>query len=88
MMAKEQVITMTDNECDHDHGICTDIAHGMMNRIFTHANINKYTSDEELETKVHSIVGRLWEQCFYNSSDVKPTDKMLHILAKGLRTPK
>ena len=49
--------------------------------------IFKNASDEELEAIVHSIIGRLWEQCFYNSYDIKPTDKQLHILAKGLRKP-
>jgi len=60
-------------------------------------NIYNYASDEELETIVHSIIGRFWEQQikdnnFIISKDdvgvLKPTDKELHEVAKGLRTPK
>ena len=74
------------------------------NDIFTLANIYKYTSDEELETIVHSIIGRLWEQkdgrfsmkmllADLENEDrrviiYKPTDQELATLAKGLRTPK
>ena len=61
------------------------------NDIFTLANIYKYTSDEELETIVHSIIGRLWEQLEYGTKQgnvLKPTDQELATLAKGLRTPK
>ena len=65
------------------HGITDDEKGYLM----TLENIYKYASDEDLESIVHSIIGRLWEQCFYNSYDIKPTDKMLHILAKGLRKP-
>jgi len=59
--------------------------------------IFKNASDEELEAIVHSIIGRFWEQQindtnFILSKDdvgvLKPTDKELHKLAKGLRNPK
>jgi environmental stress-induced protein Ves len=70
--------------------------------LMTLDKIYKYASDEELETIVHSIVGRLWEQQmkdinfitrkkrYHNWIDIgvlKPTDKELHKLAKGLRKP-
>ena len=61
------------------------------NDIFTLANIYKYTSDEELETIVHSIIGRVWaywKESGTNPNLLKPTDKELHEVAKGLRTPK
>ena len=57
-------------------------------------NIYKYASDEELEAIVHSIVGRVWEQWKksetkrkYDVNLLKPTDKDLHEVAKGLRKP-
>ena len=64
--------------------------------------IFKNASDEELEAIVHSIVGRLWEQQmkntnfitrkkrYHNRIDIgvlKPTDKELHEVTKGLRKP-
>ena len=72
------------------------------NDIFTLANIYKYANDEELETIVHSIIGRLWEQqlkdnkfeIIQNAEEIKdvaitkPTDQELAKLTKGLRTPK
>ena len=53
-------------------------------------NIYKYASDEELEAIVHSIIGRTWEQwkkSGINPNLLKPTDKELHEVAKGLRKP-
>ena len=61
------------------------------NDIFILANIYKYASDEELETIVHSIIGRVWahwKESGINPNLLKPTDKELHEVAKGLRTPK
>ena len=50
--------------------------------------IFKNASDEELEAIVHSIAGRLWKQILLNPTEIDmPTDKELHILAKGLRKP-
>ena len=52
--------------------------------------IFKNASDEELEAIVHSIVGRLWEHWHISSCNpnlLKPTDKDLHEVAKGLRKP-
>ena len=53
-------------------------------------SIYKYASDEELEAIVHSIVGRVWEQWKKSGTNpnlLKPTDKELHKVAKGLRKP-
>ena len=70
--------------------------------VMTLDNIFKNASDEELEAIVHSIVGRLWEQQmkntnfitrkkrYHNRIDIgvlKPTDKELHEVTKGLRKP-
>ena len=52
--------------------------------------IFRNASDEELEAIVHSIVGRVWEQwkkSGVNPNLLKPTDKELHEVAKGLRKP-
>ena len=52
--------------------------------------IFKNASDEELEAIVHSIVGRLWEQWKKSGTNpnlLKPTDKELHEVTKGLRKP-
>ena len=68
--------------------------------LFTLENIYKYASDDELETIVHSIIGRTWalmEGIFDTKKDgkdlnqvaeiYKPADQELHRIAKGLRTP-
>jgi len=61
-----------------------------LQRILTLDNIYKYASDEELEAIVHSIIGRTWEQWKKSGTNpnlLKPTDKELHKVAKGLRKP-
>ena len=58
--------------------------------VMTLDNIFKNASDEELEAIVHSIIGRTWEQwkkSGINPNLLKPTDKELHEVAKGLRKP-
>jgi|TARA_Y100000310_G_C20637860_1_gene792199 hypothetical protein len=64
--------------------------------MFTLENIYKYASDDELETIVHSIIGRTWalKKRIFDAvslsepvSIYKPTDQELHVIAKGLRTP-
>jgi len=60
--------------------------------MFTLENIYKYASEEELSAIVHSIIGRLWEQQGDNLTNfgdqiTQPTDKEVHQLVKGLRTP-
>ena len=52
--------------------------------------IFKNTSDDELEAIVHSIIGRVWEQWKKSGTNpnlLKPTDKELHEVTKGLRKP-
>ena len=58
--------------------------------LMTLENIYKYANDEELEAIVHSIIGRTWEQWKKSGTNpnlLKPTDKELHEVAKGLRKP-
>ena len=58
--------------------------------LMTLENIYKYANDDELETIVHSIIGRtwaLWKKSGINPNLLKPTDKELHEVAKGLRKP-
>jgi len=65
--------------------------------LFTLENIYKYASDDELETIVHSIIGRTWalkKRIFdikglhdHVAEICKPTDQELHVITKGLRKP-
>ena len=67
-----------------------EMASYAVRQLLTLDNIYKYASDEELEAIVHSIIGRTWEQwkkSGINPNLLKPTDKELHEVAKGLRTP-
>ena len=67
-----------------------EMASYAVRQLLTLDNIYKYASDEELEAIVHSIIGRTWEQwkkSGINPNLLKPTDKELHEVAKGLRKP-
>ena len=62
----------------------------LFRKCFTLDNIFQYANDEELEAIVHSIIGRTWEQWKKSGTNpnlLKPTDKELHEVAKGLRKP-
>jgi len=70
-----------------------------LDNIFTLENIYDLASDDCLGDIVHSIIGRLWDQqdsmfdtIFHDDIQqttkiYKPTDKELHKLVLGLRTP-
>jgi len=66
-----------------------------LDNIFTLENIYDLASDDCLGDLVHSIIGRLWDQqdnifvgVFEKTTKIyKPTDKELHKLVLGLRTP-
>ena len=67
-----------------------EMASYAVRQLLTLDNIYKYASDEELEAIVYSIIGRTWEQwkkSGINPNLLKPTDKELHEVAKGLRKP-